>query len=78
MCGHRGRFGIWGQGRTRVGKQCMVKGNKIARIGKEKRKGVGEGEREKREIDFVRQCSAHASPIPSCKWDLQLIYYIFC
>lgn len=47
----------------------MVKGDKIAR--------QGDGERE-REKQVVRQCGACAYSIPSCKWDSQLILFIFC
>lgn len=71
-CGHRGRCGTW-VGR---GEEFTVNGGKIAREGTEKKKGDGGGR--KRETEFVRQCSARAHPIPSCKWDSQLVLFIFC
>ena len=49
----------------------MVKGDEISR------QWDGEGERE-REKQCVRQCNARAYSIPSCKWDSQLILFIFC
>lgn len=57
--------------RGRWGEKFTVKGDKITR------QGDGEGERE-REKQFVRGYSARAYSIPSCKWDSQLILFIFC
>lgn len=75
-CGHHSQCGTAGEG-GEAG-EFTVKSDKIARKGRQKRKGGWWGRKRKRETEFVRQRRAHAYPIPSCKWDSQLILFIFC
>lgn len=71
-CGRQGRCGTWA---GQEGKEFTVNSDKMARKGDEEGRGWGGGR--KRETEFVRQCSARAHSIPSCKWDSQLVL-IFC
>lgn len=54
----------------------MVKGDQNC----QDREGAGEGDRggRKREKQSLLDNATHAYPIPSCKWDSQPLFFIFC
>ena len=62
------------RGKRKGEKKVGGTGGKVGREGREGERGGGGGR--KRETEAVRQCSA--SPIPSCKWDSQATFFIFC
>lgn len=59
------------------GEEFMVKGDRNCQD-REGAEGKGWGREKEREKQSLLDNATHAYPIPSCKWDSQPLFFIFC